>query len=655
MKTIAFFRPEYLWALFFIFTILVIHFFKRPKLNYVNLSTLRFLQANAVISSKRRKLRKMLHLLVRILIVTLLVLLFARPFDKKNILNAFSNPQASVFVWVDNTYSMTYLSGDVSLGQQSLDIIDSLHRLLLPTARIFIYDHQTEGFELYNQKYQRFNATAGGIDLKSAMEVFENKNKNLTDAIFVICSDFQTSSSIIIDTLLKNTKKNYPVILFSFTPESPWNYSVEDVKYNEGIVSLKVNASGRNLESKKLIMMLDKMKCGERMLNIKNNSTDLLSITADNVRSLNGYCMLNAIDPMQFDNVEYFSTGSIRLKKVIVVGNKEKNYVIASALKASGKDEWQSVSLKSTKELTFEDLDTSDLVIINNIDGTSRTLEAFCLTKGNDSTSIIFCPEVNESTIGWSRNLLSKLSGNSQLRSYKPNQHVFPILSDTVSNAWRHFPRARIDEVSVVKYFKGIIGLPLIRYNNGDTFISLLKDHSERNWVIFSTPIGMTVDNNLCKTGFYVPLVDRVARLLINKRGLTYDSWIAGEKRKNPFFGYRSKLTVRDYHGNIINNISTRQQFLSFDSSGLYRITSKDKPSVYIKVRHDPDESKIQYSMPKIVSGQRSSIALIKGNMAINTIKNRVDRFTGIIPWLILASLLIIEVILWDRIAKNGS
>ncbi len=654
MRTFAFFKPEYLWALFFIFAIFIIHFFKHPKLNSVNLSTLQFLQTNAVISSKRRKLRKLLQLIVRILIVILLVFLFARPFDKKNILNTFSNPQASVFVWVDNTYSMTYMAGDKSLGQQSFDIIDSLHKLLLPTTRMFLYNHQAAGFEPYSQQYHRFNAAAGRIDLKSAMDEFEYQNKNPADAIFIICSDFQMSSSLVIDTLLKKTKKNYPILLFSFTPESPWNYSVKDVTYNEGIVNLKVNASGRNLESKKLIMMLDKMKCGERILNIKNNTTDSISIATGNARSTNGYCMLNAMDPMPFDNVEYFSGGYRSLKKVIVAGNKVKNYVIAAALRASGKDEWESVSLKSVNEITFEDLDTSDLVIVNSIDGTSRAIEAFCSTKGNDSTSVIFCLEANESTIGWSRNLLSKLSEVNQLSLCTPRQPVFPVLSDTVSDAWRHFPRSRIDEVSIVNYCKGINGFPLTRLNNGDTFISLLKDHSERNWAIFSTPIGMTVDNNLCQTGFFVPLIDRVAHLLVNKRRLTNDSWIAGEKRKNPFWGYQSKVTIQDYKGKIINNV-TGQRFLSFDSSGLYRITPQNKRSVYIKVRPDPNESKIQYSLPEIINCKRSSVALIKRNMVINTIKNRTDRLTGIIPWLILASLLILEVVLWDRIVKKVS
>jgi hypothetical protein len=222
------------------------------------------------------------------------------------------------------------------------------------------------------------------------------------------------------------------------------------------------------------------------------------------------------------------------------------------------------------------------------------------------------------------------------------------VLPDTVSNIWRKFPAFKIEEATISNYVSGFSGDVLLKFNNGDPFVWSSQDRVGRNWVLFSTSLGVTDENNIYQTGFFVPLMDRLTDLLISKSQASTTTWKAGELRRSPYFSSRYKVNVFDSQGKFMNEIAG-QQFISFKDPGVYRIVPEGEMPVYIKVRPDSLESMIRYSAPAISKNKKRAVALINSDKLIENIKNRSEILVGMLPWIILVVIIISEVSLWRR------
>jgi hypothetical protein len=351
---------------------------------------------------------------------------------------------------------------------------------------------------------------------------------------------------------------------------------------------------------------------------------------------------------MQFDNVDYFSSDDRNAFNVTIVGNTKKNFVIGAALKASGLSKWKSITLRGIAEVTYDELDSSDLVIVNALEGPSRALDMFLSTRGSPGRSIVFCIGSDESSINWYQGFLASAFSNQLHIISKKDVSVFPVLPDTVSNIWIKFPSVKIEEAAIANYVSGFPGDVLLKFNNGDPFVWSAKDRAERNWIIFSTALGITTENNIYQTGFFVPLIDRLTHFLILKSQASIALWETGGLHRNPYFSSRYKVNVFDSQGKFISNIA-EQQFVSFNEAGIYRIVPEADLPVLIKVRPDSLESMIQYSTPNISKQRERAVVLVDKDNLFNNVKNRSEILVGILPWLILVGVIISEVFLWRR------
>jgi hypothetical protein len=652
VSSIAFFRPEFFWALCFISVIFLIHLLKRPRLIRLEFSTLRFFQKNAVKESSHRKLRKIIQLLARIFIVLILIFLFARPFNPGDVTRNLGDPQVSVFFWIDHTQSMEYVEDGKSIGQRSMEMVDSLSSLLPRTAQIYIFDHTMSKFKLFEQKDSEFRSFQSKIDVDIAIREFCNFRKKASNAVLILCSDFQKNSSTAIDSILSTTNRGIPILLLSVKPKSPWNYSIGNSVINNGLIQTTVRSQGKSLEDGRLVVSVNRVKGSESAIHIQKNVTDTVSIKTSINGNAAGKVSLDVKDPLQFDNIDYFCSDLRTKYRVIVIGNTQRNTILKAALNASDAKLWDPIILKSEAEFSYEELDSSDLIIINDLSGPSDMLSAFCSARNSDNHAIIFCIQSGESLDSWNKQLMNKAFPEFQKNTLKKNElTVYPLLPDTISSLWKSFPHVNVSEVKVRLYFTGCPGIPLLKYNNGDVFIWSSKDRAQRNWLLFSTPVGFTPQNNICETGFFVPLIDRLTRNLMSKVGTADENWIAGETHRNPFYGSRSRVSVFDTDGKVTGDIMMKQ-LLSFQQPGVYKVVPEKGSDYYIKVRAALNESDLSYSIPLIINDQKRSIVMIDGRDFISSVKKRNFDLFWIFPWLILGGLIIAEIVLWDRNRK---
>ncbi len=125
--------PAFLFPLFAIAGLIgasipvIIHLLNRERAQQLIFSTLRFIQMSHQTNVQRHQLKRMLLLLLRILILVLLGLAFARPFFAAVPDNAQqTGGKRNVVIILDTSYSMQYQNNFATAKKEALEILDNL-------------------------------------------------------------------------------------------------------------------------------------------------------------------------------------------------------------------------------------------------------------------------------------------------------------------------------------------------------------------------------------------------------------------------------------------------------------------------------------------------------------------------------------------------
>jgi hypothetical protein len=647
LSSISFFNPQFFFALAFIVLIVLIHFLKRPRTISLNFSTLRFFTQNAVIQRKTRNLRKLLQLLTRCAIAAVIIALFARPFNSSEPLNKLHYPQTPVYLWVDPTLSMDYTDGPMSIGQLSHSIIDSLHKLIPNVSKLFIFDHESRNFVL-KEKSTQFISSHSPSDLENALEQIKNTNFEV-NPFLIILSDFQVPLKSALEKGVSALDKRITVVCIPVTPDKPWNYSLSGAEIrtqNNITVSTFVKAQGKSLKKGELIAETGRMRIGRVQVQISENEGKPVEITSSfSSGNLMGKMSLKSQDPLIFDNQAYFVQQASGSRRVVIVGDKTRCKPITFALNASTKDYWGPVILKDGTEITFDDLDSADLIILNELKSPSYALNAFLSDPATVRKPVIFACAVDKNE----KNaiLVESLNSSNHHTVHEYKTPLSPVLPDTTSQLWQHFPKIRSEDVAIYRRCSGIEGEVLLRLTDGSPLLIKTSDKSGRSWLILTTPLGVTDANNLSETGFFVPMIDRICRYVLSINKLTGESYVAGKLYRNPFFGSGSDMTIFDDQSKLIKIVHKNQPFFHYEKPGIYKIVPAGQPSFFLAVQPDSSESVLEYSLPD--TDRYPNIIVKSKENFLEAVSNRGQTLLNNLIWVILASLILAELLLWER------
>jgi len=655
LNYLSFFKPEFFWALFVLGAIILIHFLKRPRTRNLKFSTLRFFQSQAMKSFKARRLRSILQLIVRCALAALIIALFARPFDKNNPLSMINDPQASIFVWIDPTHSMEMRTAEKSSGEIAAEVADSLRRRLPVTSKFYLYDHAVKEFLPSVDETVRFSSRHGDPDPASAIRKL--KTDGAERKVLLLLSDFQGNTGAVFDSILKDLPDDIMAVCVPVLQNKLWNYSISDARQIPGqnAVSVKVYARGKALQGGKIYAVIDNMRTARIEVSLaEDDSTEVRIPLGSSSRLNGGEVILETPDPLSFDNRTFFAPGQSSSSRVLIVGDWNENQVIAAALKVSGGSMWDEIIMKNELELIYDDLDSADLVIINSFKRPSRALDAFAVSHTRIK-AVIISLAVQEEIQNWSSVLLSKVfaSASGKLSSFRPDTPVPMVLTDTISELWRGFPSIKSEEVAVYGFCKGIPGDVLLRFGGGTPAVSALTDKAGRKWVISATPLGITNENNLCETGFFVPFIDRLARYAVSGFLDNKQVWIAGDAVRNPFYGEGTSALIINSDGER-KNILQNQPFIKIDKPGIYKMVPSGKPSWNFAVNADPHESQIISSLS---NQDNEKVLIVKKDHLLSSADSSLGFWY--LPWALLCLLLLAEILLWtgkeSGVAKRSS
>lgn len=653
MSSISFYNPGYFFALLFIAVIILIHFLKRPHTINLNFSTFRFFDQKAIIKRKTRKLRKFLQFLTRCAIVSVVIVLFARPFDKSEPLNKLHSPETQIYIWIDPTLSMDYSDGSKSVGQISAEIADSLQKLIPVASKVFLFDHDSKTF-LLKDKSTSYNSSYLPSDLKEALEQIKYKSFD-TEPFVVILSDFQIQLKKIVENNMAGLEKKINIVCVPVTPKKPWNYSLIGAQIqsqDETEIKATIKTQGKSLNKGEIIAESNRMRIGKEVVHVAENENASVKITGKKMSNSMGTLKLRSLDPLPFDNSAFFTLQTLTSSRVLIVGDKKKCIPIAFALNASSRGEWRPVIIKDGSELTFDDLDSAELIILNELMHPSYGLNAFLNDPSMIKKPVIYCCSVDEGSMQWSNTMLSEMLPSFNRYSVENfDNPLSALLPDTTSQIWRHFQKVRSDDVAVYKRCSGIGGDVLLMLTDGSALMIKTVDKKGRTWFVLTTPIGVTDANNISETGFFVPFIDRTCRYALSSQKLHEKSFIAGKMYRNPYFGSGSDMIILDDQSKLVKTVYKDQSFFRYDKPGIYKIVHPGQSSFLVAVQSDSAESILSYDLPD--NRKYPNLMVIDHQRFLDTISRIGHTVFDNILWILLVVLLLFEMFLWERTSQK--
>jgi hypothetical protein len=651
LNALAWYRPEFLWALSFLGAALAIHLLKRRKTRRLDFSTLRFFKEEAVRATRIRRLRNLLLLLIRLLAIAAVVALFARPFNKSDSLNALHDPACTIFVWIDRTPSMDYGDGGVSLLGKAAVLVDSVRRTLPSSGRLLVYDESRREFQpVDNSQSVVLKSRHGPPGLAACFRAWNADRNNHSQPVLLLFSDFQKSTTDLLDS--GAFAGNAPVVCVTLAPKSPWNYSIVSSSCRNAIGALKASATvaaqSQRLDSGMLNVTIGEVRVGAKSCSVRPGDTATVEIAAGSSAGRGGGAIsLAASDPLQFDNTSYFTTRERKSLRVVIVGDVERSYPVAAAFGASGERRFSPVTVRESEAVGFDELDSADVVVLNGIARPSRVLEAFLNSRESGEKTVMCAIGADEEGLHTASMLLGTIGSNTagRLNLVKLEKPVTFSLPDTISDLWKGFRSPRITEAAIYRYVKGFPGEPLLRYDDGVPFCTKAADRQGRTWLLFSTPIGVTDANNLCETGVYVPLLDRLTRFADGTRTKKGDSWVTGFERRNPFYGTGRAAEIFDEQGKFLERWQSQPSVL-FKQPGIYRIAPEGQATYWIAVSADPAESNLAYVNP-VAQWNGRNLFFLDGPQFREALHGG-GRLLSYLPWFVLAILLFTELFFWE-------
>ncbi|MBD3320577.1 MAG: hypothetical protein GF350_05710 [Chitinivibrionales bacterium] len=640
----------------------IIHLLNRKRTVRLDFSSLRFFRETAVKASRRRKIRHWLLLLVRMLIIAVIAVIFSRPFNNSSPFTILNNPRGAVYCWIDPTMSMEYKTGNVSLWRRARFAVDSLARQIPATADCFLYDHARRKFRNLD-KYQAPDEKItrhGRSDFKSMITIFKRDIARRNSVpLLVVFSDFQhprnSSSERIPDHIHQYLTSGPPgdlppVVCVLLGERTPKNYSIIQAEIspeNPSVCTAKLTATGSPLRNGELVAIAGHTRIGHEIVTVPPGDTIQVDIKlgGENHTSA-GKIVLNAPDPFDADNRAYFSLGEQRARRVLILGPTKQSYPLAAAFRALAKETWNPVIVKKPGNVTLNDLDSADLIVLNETSKPTRVLQTLTRGRSLGKKAIIFSPSINTASSSWNNIVFRHL--NIQCAPDSSRTGTFPVLPDTLSVTWKGFPEMRNTDIAIYRYCTGISGATLLRMSNDHPLAVAAIDSAGHNWIVLATPLGITDANNICETGFYVPFVDRISRAAL--AGVQKDTrqWIAGIPRRNPFFGYPSSATIFDAENNLIARWDN-QPSVVFSVPGTYRISPSDGAPYRIAVNIDPHETDLTYSKPVIPEAVKQSARVLRAPQFLTFVRDTQQSRSTYILWIMCAVLIAAEMLLWKR------
>ncbi|MBX7108323.1 MAG: BatA domain-containing protein [Chitinophagales bacterium] len=395
----SFLYPSFLFALAAVAIPIIIHLFNFRRYKTVYFSNVRFLKEVKEQTDSRSRLKHLLILLCRILAITFLVIAFAQPYIKRKSTPVAAGKRA-ISVFIDNSFSMGQLAGDVPL----LDLAKSkAGEIVRAYGADDLFQLLTQDFEGKQQRLVDRDEAINlikevGLSTHSHLlsDIIARQRQALSNSgasqrsIFVI-SDFQKNFN---DFSLIKADTSYGTSLVPLHAREAENVFIDTCsmeapvqitgQVNRMIVKIR-NESNQPLENGRLTLKINNetKAIGNFSIAAQSSTDDTLSYTVTEKGW--GRAELSLADhPITFDD-SYFLVYPVIDHRLTLVVNETTESPYLNAL--LGKNDFFVMQNVAFNQLNYADLLKQQFVILNGLKqistGLSSELKKFVEGGGN--------------------------------------------------------------------------------------------------------------------------------------------------------------------------------------------------------------------------------------------------------------------------------
>jgi hypothetical protein len=425
----SFVHPGYLWFLSLLAIPILIHLFYFRRHKKLFFPSLKYLKQQEQEKKSVRNIKRLLVLACRLLFLIALIIAFAQPY--LNIKNVGKAGIPVVFIYVDNSYSMSAMGMDGTLISESKELAKRIVNSSSTKTRFLIYTNALSGVErkmltkataIQFIDQIKLNPTPRnlGAVLKFQEEYtqrYHREIEKISSLNRIVLSDFQKNSTVLsnytptisdfndklslIQAVSQQTENRY---IDSVWTESPVHKPGEQIQ----LFFRVQNFSDKKIENLNITLQFDGKK---RMTNItiapNSANTSYFMVTPSSTGYLEGKLSLSDA-AITWDDEFYFTNKSASSGKIVIINgnNSEK-----SAEKVFETEPYYKVTAWNEASFNARELKNADLLVLNGLSSIASGLSEKIKRYVENGGSVFIMPGL-DINLGEYNTLLKQLNLN---------------------------------------------------------------------------------------------------------------------------------------------------------------------------------------------------------------------------------------------------
>lgn len=578
-----FVHPYFLFALFTVAIPILIHLFNFRKFKKVYFSNVHFLHEIQQETKRHSQLRQILILCARILALSCLVLVFAKPYIPSPHQEKKMPGQRKVSIYIDNSFSMEALASEGKLFEVAKTKAREIASAYNTSDLFQLLTNDFEGKHQHFSTREEFRKLVDEVKLSPATRPLPEVISRLNDIVSVsrpsnddvfLISDFQKTTTFFSNTKPDSASNWYLVPLSAEKKDnlyidtayflSPAHQSGLPVKL---LVRIENKSSGP-LEKIPIKLTINSVQKAIASFGVGANSrVEMILTYTENLPGFQfGKIEINDY-PVVFDDKYYFAYAVSPQINILCINEKEENHYLTSLY---SNDSVFQFTNTTSRQLDYSSFNQYSLILLNGINdyssGLIRQLQNFVVQGGSLA---LFPPEnatpqtfLNLSTQINTANFSSIDTNRQRISSLQLESDLFGDIFEKNSEGKVQIPE-NADLPEVFRHYTISSGIRsgmevLMRLQNQDPFLVLTRLNQGKvyfftvplieKWSSFpkhlifvptlykiallsnkSTPLCFPVgENNLIE----IPLASSVEKNLVKIKNKTNDFEIIPEQRK---------------------------------------------------------------------------------------------------------------------------
>ncbi|UZH55131.1 BatA domain-containing protein [Salinimicrobium tongyeongense] len=352
-------HPELLYALAVLVIPILVHLFQLRKFRSTPFTNVRFLKKAVLQTRKSSRLKKFLVLCTRLLMLACLVLAFAQPYFPPA---SGAVEETKTLIYLDNSYSMQARGSNGILLKRSVqDLLENIPENEEVTLFTNTEEYRDITAGLLRQKLQETEFSPSELSWEAVSLKAQNLlgARNNLQKNFIAISDFQHLQDSVVplkNGILTHLVQLSPEQIDNVTIDTAW---ITNAGLNKTSLEITLSVIGDRQEEVAVGIYNANRMLARKTVDLQGENTGKTTFNLDT--DVIPYGRIEIEDNgLQFDNRLYFSINEVAPVKVVVVGDKESEYL----QRIFGPSEFE-LSILPENNLDYNALSRANLVFLN--------------------------------------------------------------------------------------------------------------------------------------------------------------------------------------------------------------------------------------------------------------------------------------------------